>query len=256
MSKQANRNQRRGGDKHVSKVVRGEQQIMADRKIKEKFVEQRRNKPLVPMNDLQREYIGYLKDPNISTVVAVGFAGSSKSYCPSVLAIDDYREGRVNKIYVIRPAVSESKSLGYFSGSLLEKALNWSAPIINVFIERIGAAAVEIALDSGDIELIPMEVIKGRSLDNCWIIADEVEDLTVKELKKVVTRQGKNSKLVLAGDILQCDLKVESGLAKALEMAQKYPDLGVAVVNFDRPSDIVRSEQVKRWILAFNREGL
>ena len=93
-------------------------------------------------------------------------------------------------------------------------------------------------------------------MDNCWIIADEAEDLTVKELKKVVTRQGKNSKLVLAGDILQCDLKEQSGLAKAVQMAEKYPDLGVAVVNFDRPSDIVRSEQVKRWILAFNREGL
>lgn len=255
MSKNASRN-RRGGDKHVSKVIRGEQQIMEDRKIKDKFQESRRNKPLVPLNDLQREYIEYLKDPNIYTVIACGFAGTSKTYCPSVLAIDAYREGKINKIYVIRPAVSESKSLGFFAGSILEKSLNWCAPVMSVFIERIGQAAVEIALDCGDIEMIPMEVIKGRDLSNCWIIADEVEDLTIKELKKVVTRQGKNSKLVLAGDILQCDLKVESGLAKALEMAEKYPDLGVAVVNFDRPSDIVRSEQVKRWILAFNREGL
>ncbi len=255
MSKGANRN-RRGGDKHTSKVIRGEQQIMEDRKIKDKFVEQRKNKPLVPMNEIQKEYFDYLRDDSFPTVLAIGYPGTSKTYGPSVLAIDAYREGRINKIYVIRPAVSDSKSLGFFAGSLLEKSLNWCAPVISVFIERIGAAAVEIALDSGDIELIPMETIKGRSLENCWIIADEAEDLTVKELKKVVTRQGKNSKLVLAGDILQCDLRETSGLAKAVQMAEKYPDLGIAVVNFDRPSDIVRSEQVKRWILAFNREGI
>lgn len=255
MSKNANRNQRRG-DKHVSKVVRGEQQIMADRKIKEKFVEQRKNKPLVPMNEIQKYYFECLRDDSFPTVLAIGYPGTSKTYGPSVMAIDAYREGRINKIYVIRPAVSDSKSLGFFAGSLLEKSLNWCAPVISVFVERIGAAAVEIALDSGDIELIPMETIKGRSLENCWIIADEAEDLTVKELKKVVTRQGKNSKLVLAGDILQCDLRETSGLAKAVQMAEKYPDLGIAVVNFDRPSDIVRSEQVKRWILAFNREGI
>lgn len=255
MGKNASRN-RRGGDKHTSKVIRGEQQIMEDRKIKDKFQETRRNKPLVPMNEIQKYYFDCLRDESFPVVLAIGYPGSSKSYGPSVMAIDAYREGKINKIYVIRPAVSDSKSLGFFSGSLLEKSLNWCAPVISIFIERIGAAAVEIALDCGDIELIPMEVIKGRSLDNCWIIADEAEDLTVKELKKVVTRQGKNSKLVLAGDILQCDLKEQSGLAKAVQMAEKYPDLGVAVVNFDRPSDIVRSEQVKRWILAFNREGL
>ena len=127
---------------------------------------------------------------------------------------------------------------------------------MQVLIERLGQPVVDIAIKNGDIELIPLEVIKGRSLKDCWVLCDEAEDLTVEEFKKVVTRQGKNSKLILSGDLLQCDLSGKSGLAKGIEMALKYEDLGVSVIDFNRPSDIVRSTQVKKWILAFNREGM
>lgn len=224
------------------------------RQIKEKFVEQRKLKQLYPLNDLQSEYLEACYDEEISTILCTGYAGTSKTFIAATIAAQKFYNGSINKIYVIRPAVSNSKSLGYFSGSLIEKALCWSAPIVQVLIDVLGGSVVDIALKNGDIELIPMEVIKGRSLENCWILCDEAEDLTVEEFKKVVTRQGKNSKLILSGDVMQCDLKTTSGLAKGVEMANRYIDLGVKVIDFNHPQYIVRSPQVKKWILAFNRE--
>ena len=243
-------------ESHSSRTDRGNRQILEDRVIKDKFVEKRVNKPLVPMNDLQKDYIDALKDDSVNTILCTGYAGTSKTFLPSVIAADLFYTGKIKKIYIIRPPISRSKSLGFFSGSLLEKALCWAAPVMQVLIERLGQAVVDIALKNGTIELIPMETIKGRSLQDCWVLCDEAEDLTIEELKKVVTRQGKNSKLILSGDVMQCDLSSKSGLAKGIEMADKYPDLGVVVIDFNRPSDIVRSGQVKQWILAFNREGL
>lgn len=255
MSNKANRNQRRGGDKHVSKVVRGEQQIMADRKIKEKFVEERKNKPLVPMNDLQREYMRLIGDKDIKCILCCGYAGSSKTYIPTVIACDLYRTGKIKKIILVRPAISDSKSMGFFGGDLVDKCKNWLAPILDILNDRIGSAAVDIAIKAGDIVCIPLEVIKGRSFQDAFILVDESQDLTIKEFQKVVTRQGKNSKLIFAGDLRQIDLKSTSGLKWGIEMAHKYPELNVGIVDFDRPSDIVREEQVKQWILVFNREG-
>jgi len=250
------RNVRKVIDKHASRVERGNSQILGEKVIKEKFLEKRVNKPLVPMNELQRDYIDACNDPSVNTILCTGFAGTSKTYIPSVIAADLFSLGKIKKIYIIRPPISKSKSLGFFSGSLLEKALCWAAPVMQVLIDRLGHPVVDIALKSGTIELIPMETIKGRSLQDCWILCDEAEDLTIEELKKVVTRQGKNSKLILSGDIMQCDLTSKSGLLKGIEMADRHPELGVVVINFDRPADIVRSGQVKQWILAFNREGL
>lgn len=251
-----NRRPQKQKETGVSRVVKGELDIQNERRIKEKFQEKRKKVPITPLNDLQKDYLDALHDSSVNVILATGYSGTSKTWLASATAADLYAEGKIKNIYIIRPPVSKSKSLGYFSGSLIEKALCWAAPVMQVLIERLGQPVVDIAIKNGDIELIPLEVIKGRSLKDCWVLCDEAEDLTVEEFKKVVTRQGKNSKLILSGDLLQCDLGVKSGLAKGIEMALKYEDLGVSVIDFNRPSDIVRSTQVKKWILAFNREGL
>lgn len=99
-----------------------------------------------------------------------------------------------------------------------------------------------------------MEVVKGYSAENCVFIVDEAEDISKDEAKKLVTRQGKNCKMVLAGDISQSELKEQSGLKHLLNMVSKYDTLKVGVIDFNQISDIVRSEQCKQWVIAFRAE--
>lgn len=207
--------------------------------------------PLVPMNEKQRQYIEMIREK--PTVIAVGYAGTSKTYIPTVIACDLYRTGKISKIVFTRPNISNSKSLGYFGGDLEAKMQNWLMPVINILRDRLGESVLEIALKTGDIEFVPMEVIKGYSAENCFFIVDEAEDLTYDEAKKVMTRQGKGCHMVLAGDIQQSELKDKSGLKTLMEIAEQSPFVDLGVINFDNKSDIVRGEACKNWIIAFER---
>lgn len=228
------------------------------KKVKEKFQHEREDKvnesPLKPMNPLQADYIRYIREKDV--VIATGFAGTSKTYIPTVMACDEFRAGNIDYIYITRPAISNSKSLGFFAGDLVQKMENWLGPVLSVMKERLGRGALEIAIKRGEIQFIPFEVIKGYSFKKAFILLDEAEDITVDEAKKFLTRIGEDSTAVLAGDISQSELKDKSGLRKLMEMAQKHPRLEASTgfVDFNRPSDIVRSETCKDWILAFNEE--
>tara|TARA_R110000803_G_scaffold13482_9_gene37920 strand:- start:6021 stop:6773 length:753 start_codon:yes stop_codon:yes gene_type:complete len=223
----------------------------------EKFtVQYKKNVPAIrPLNDKQTNYM-YSINGNPLTI-ATGYAGTSKTYLPTAIACDMLKLKQIEKIILTRPNVSDSKSLGFFGGDLNEKMKNWLLPVLDVMVERLGAGMVDYCIAKGKIEFVPLEVIKGRSFNEAFIIADEAEDLTYAEVKKIITRLGQNSKMVLAGDITQKDLRCESGLSIALEMAKNNPDLNCGWVDFDSPSDIVRSETVKKWILGFNKyEGV
>lgn len=225
-----------------------------DRAIREKFIEERVLPPLRPMNELQAKYIKLIQEKRL--VVATGFAGTSKTYIPTVLACDAYRKGEISKIYLSRPAMSESKSLGYFAGDLVEKMSHWLLPVLTTMYERLGKDVVDIAIKGGDIRFIPLETIKGMSFGKgTFTIVEEAEDLTVKEIKSVLTRQGGGT-LILAGDIEQSALNEKSGLRFIKEMSEKYPELEdvSGFVDFNRPSDIVRSDECKAWVLAMRKE--
>jgi len=226
------------------------------REISEKHLEERKVNftPVKPMNDLQAEYIRMCKE--LPVVIATGYAGSSKTYIPTCIAAEKWYLGEIDKIYLLRPAVSDSASLGFFGGSLIEKSKNWLMPVLDTLYEKLGRSVVDLAIERGDIEPIPLQVIKGRSLKNCFIICEEAEDITQKEFVKIITRGGVNSTLVLAGDILQTDLKTSNGLQLAIDLYGENPDLPWGFVDFNRPSDIVRSEAVKKAILALRRKGL
>lgn len=226
------------------------------REISEKHLEDRKTNfvAVKPMNDLQAEYIRMCKE--LPVVIATGYAGSSKTYIPTCIAAEKWYLGEIDKIYLLRPAVSDSASLGFFGGSLIEKSKNWLMPVLDTLYEKLGKSVVDLAIERGDIEPIPLQVIKGRSLKNCFIICEEAEDITQKEFIKIITRGGVNSTLVLAGDILQTDLKSSNGLQLAIELYGENPDLPWGFVDFNRPSDIVRSEPVKKAILALRRKGL
>lgn len=208
--------------------------------------------PVQPMNAKQQEYM-YSINCNPLTL-ATGYAGTSKTFIPSCIACDMLKLNQIDKIYLSRPNISDSESLGYFSGDKDEKMTNWLMPILDAMNSRLGAGAVEYHIRKGDIEFIPFEVIKGRSLNDCFVIVDEAEDLTLKEVKKAITRLGKNAKMVLAGDITQSDLDCESGLSLALKFVKEPDsDLDCGWVDFNSVNDIVRSDTVRKWILRFNK---
>lgn len=231
------------------KAVRGKQVAPKFQEAREESV---KTNPLVPLNDKQRDYMHKIE--SLDMVIATGWAGTSKTYIPTVMACDWLRTGKIKKIVFTRPNISNSKSLGMFKGDLIEKMSQWLMPVINILRERLGEGSLEVALKRGDIEFVPMEVVKGYSAQDCVFLCDEAEDLTVDEAKKLVTRQGKNCKLILAGDISQSELKEKSGLKHLINMVEKYPTLNVGVVDFNNINDIVRSDQAKQWVIAFNKE--
>ena len=225
--------------------------------VKEKFMQEREEEvlsnPLVPWNKKQKDYIDLLNDKPI--VIATGFPGTAKTYIPTVMAADLYKLNKIQKIYVTRPAVSSSKSVGYFKGTAEEKLSVWLNSVIPIFKERLGKAAFEIALETGDIEFIPLEVLKGMSISNAWLLCEESSDLTKEEIIKIVTRMGKNSKLVLSGDIRQAELKGESGLSWLVKFVQRHHlTEHFGFIDFDNVNDIVRSDAVKQFIVALTRD--
>lgn len=236
----------------ATKAQDGKQRV-----VKEKFLNERQEriqaKPLVAMNKKQQQYIEELNSKPV--VIATGYAGTSKTYIPTVMAADLYKLGKIDKIIITRPAVSSSKSVGYFKGSELEKMSVWLNSVIPIFNERLGKAEFEIALAAKDIEFVPLEVIKGMSINNAWVLVEEASDLTKEEVVKMVTRMGKNSKLVLAGDIRQAELKEISGLAWVSDFVQRHNLVeNFGFIDFNDVNDIVRSDAVRQFIVCLVRD--
>ena len=212
------------------------------------------------MSKKQDDYLKALQDPDISVIIATGKSGSSKSFCATAHACLELLNNRVYKIAFSRPAISNSRSLGYFSGDKNQKMEVWLAPVLSIVKQFLGTGATEIAIRNEDVMFYPLEIIKGLSLGSTdpnkrmYFIVDEAEDLTKDEVIKIVTRIGKNCTLVLAGDLAQSELKASSGLKWLAEFYQKYDLKGFYHVDFNSFEDVVRSDTVKNFLIALNRE--
>ena len=234
----------------------GEKQQYLSEKHKQQRDEFVKNNPIVPMNQKQQLYMDLLETKKC--ILATGFAGTSKTFIPTAVFADWYRTSRIKKIVLVRPVVSNSKSLGYFAGTIEQKSSVWLAPVIDVFYRRIGRAATLLAIENGDIEFVPMETIKGRSFDDTTaVIVTEAEDCTVEEIMSLLTRQN-GCTIVIEGDIRQSALNKGSGLKLAIDLYNKYGKIQetMGMVNFDDIGDIVRSKECREWIKVFVKEGL
>lgn len=223
------------------------------RQQREEYVKQN---PIVPLNPKQRKYMELLEDKKC--IIATGFAGTSKTYIPTAIFADLYRTGKLKKIVLIRPAVSNSKSLGYFAGTIEQKSSVWLAPVIDVLYKRLGRPAALQAIANGDIEFVPMETVKGRSFDSdTAVIVTEAEDCTKEEIMSLLTRQN-GCKMVIEGDVRQSALREESGLKLAIDLHSSHKSLQetMGLINFDDVQDIVRSRECREWIKVFVKEGL
>ena len=217
-----------------------------------KFQSERHSPPIVPLNVAQAAYLDALKSS--PQTIVLGPAGTGKTWIAATYAADLYRQRRIDKIILTRPNVPAGRSLGFFPGSLNEKFAPWATPTIETIIERIGKAAYDIALKNGDIELVPIEVMRGRSWKDAFILLDEAQNATAAEMKTFLTRVGENCTVVVNGDVSQCDLREGSGLLTVLHIIRSQM-LPVTVIEFS-PADIVRSGHCAMWVRAFEEARL
>ena len=214
---------------------------------KAKYAAERTPAPIRPLNVNQAEYLAALRTSR--QIFVLGPAGTGKTWITATYAADLYRAGQISKIILTRPNVPCGRSLGFFPGSLEEKFAPWAAPVIEAIKERIGAPAFEIALKRHEIEMVPFEVMRGRSWKDAFVLLDEAQNTTPAEIKTFLTRIGEDCTVVVNGDVSQCDLDETSGLRVALDLAAKH-GLPAPVIEFTL-ADIVRSGLCAMWARAF-----
>lgn len=218
--------------------------------VKEKFAGERNNlPPVVAKTQKQKEYFKLLNDPEIQAIVVLGLHGTGKTYCASVVAADKFRKNEIKKIIVARAYVQTGKTSGFKPGTSLQKLYPYVRNVLDTIKSRIGAGAYDVALkdgESGEIQVQEVESIRGRSFDDpSYLIIDEAQQVTIDEMKSIVTRVSDNCKLVLCGDIRQKDIHGESGLEWFMKFAKRHNLKGVAVIDFSDPNDIVRGGLVR-----------
>lgn len=217
-----------------------------------KFETERVLPPIKALNPTQATYFNALRTS--PQVIVLGPAGTGKTWIAATYAADLFRNRQIDKIILTRPNVPCGRSLGYFPGTLEDKFAPWAAPVAEAIKERIGRAAYEIALKNGGIELVPFEVMRGRSWKNAFVLFDEAQNSTPAEIKTFLTRIGEECTVVINGDVSQCDLEQASGLRTAIHLI-KSQMLPVPVIEFSR-DDIVRSGVCAMWVRAFDEANL
>lgn len=203
----------------------------------------------------QEVFINAIKTQDM--VVVTGPAGTGKTFLATAYAAYYYSIGKVSKIILTRPVVPVGKSIGYFPGDLNEKMLPWTAPFISVLEKFLSKGEVECMIKNGKIDIVPFEVIRGRTFDNAFIILDEAQNTTRSEIKAFVTRIGEYSKVVVNGDLEQSDLDdtQTNGLTEICNLLKKKRNKNLASkvshIHFTF-KDIVRSELCRLWVKAFD----
>ena len=222
------------------------------RRAKTKFDDNKSRVDLVPRNENQAKYIEALSSAD--QVIVFGPAGTGKTYVVSTFAANAYHMKEVNKVVITRPHIPVGKDIGFLPGTLEEKSAPWALPVLDVLERHLGKGVVETALKNGNIDVAPLALMRGRSFDDTFVICDEAQNITLPELKMLVTRIGEGSTLVLNGDIQQSDLKEGDGLSKIIHLTKKHM-LPIPIIEFTL-DDIVRSDICKLWITTFTKEGL
>lgn len=240
-------------DKRRDKILRSSTEskvvplFKKSRSIKKKFESERVPTPILPLNLKQAEYLGHLRTSE--QIFVLGPAGTGKTWMAATYAADLYRSQSIKKIILTRPNVPCGRSLGFFPGSLEDKFAPWAVPITDAIRDRLGSAVYDVAVKNGDIEVVPFEVMRGRSWKNSFVLLDEAQNTTIAEIKMFLTRIGEDCLTVVNGDIMQCDLDRDSGLRQAIDIARRC-NLPVPIVEFSL-DDIVRSGICAMWVRAF-----
>ena len=209
-----------------------------------------KGKTVGPKTPAQNEYIQAIKQHDI--VFGVGPAGTGKTYLAMAMAVEALRKGYFRRIILTRPAVEAGESLGYLPGTLYEKILPFLRPLYDALYDMMEGEQIEKHIEIGTIEVAPLAYMRGRTLNDAFIILDEAQNCTVEQLKMFLTRLGFDSKVVTTGDITQTDLPGGKpvGLCLALDILKTIE--GIGFVYFSG-KDVVRHELVQKIVAAYEK---
>ena len=209
-----------------------------------------KGRPIKPKTIGQKEYIkSVLKN---TVTIGVGPAGTGKTYLAVAAAVQAFRDKQVNRIILTRPAVEAGEKLGFLPGDLQEKVDPYLRPLYDALYEMLGMEAFQKNLQRGIIEVAPLAYMRGRTLNDAFIILDEAQNTTAEQMRMALTRFGFGSKLVVTGDATQVDLPSgrQSGLVNAAQVLDGVP--GIGIVRFSE-QDVVRHEIVGAIIRAYEK---
>lgn len=202
-------------------------------------------KTILPKNSKQREYLDGINQHAIT--FAIGPAGTGKTYLAVSKAIESFEKGEVQKLVFVRPAVEAGEKLGFLPGDLVEKVLPYLRPIYDALYEMIGFKEAQKLIQSDVIEILPLAFMRGRTLNEAFIILDEAQNTSILQMKMFLTRMGFGSKAVITGDMTQVDLPrgTDSGLKHAVKLLKAIDEIGFHTFT---SKEVVRHPLVSRIV--------
>lgn len=209
-----------------------------------------RGKPIKAKTVGQKQYLDSISHNTVT--IAVGPAGTGKTFLAVAMAVNALRAKQVNRIILTRPAVEAGERLGFLPGDLQSKIDPYLRPLYDALFEMLGMEGYTRNLEKGAIEIAPLAYMRGRTLDDSFIILDEAQNTTPEQMKMFLTRLGFGSKAVVTGDITQVDLPrgVTSGLTEAVKVLKDIPDIAIHYLS---DKDIVRHSLVQKIIRAYEK---
>lgn len=209
-----------------------------------------KGKPVKPKTLGQKKYVEAIRKNTI--VLGAGPAGTGKTYLAVAMAVTAFRAKEVNRIILTRPAVEAGEKLGFLPGDLQQKVDPYLRPLYDALFNMLGAEAFARYQERGSIEVAPLAYMRGRTLDDSFIILDEAQNTTREQMKMFLTRLGFNSKMVVTGDVTQIDLPdgKRSGLTDAMRILRNVPDISI---NTFTEKDVVRHKLVQDIIKAYEK---
>ena len=209
-----------------------------------------KGKPVKPKTLGQKKYVEAIRKNTI--VLGAGPAGTGKTYLSVAMAVTAFRAKEVNRIILTRPAVEAGEKLGFLPGDLQQKVDPYLRPLYDALFDMLGAEAFARYQERGSIEVAPLAYMRGRTLDDSFIILDEAQNTTREQMKMFLTRLGFNSKMVVTGDVTQIDLPdgKRSGLTDAMRILRNVPDISI---NTFTEKDVVRHKLVQDIIKAYEK---
>ena len=230
---------------YALKLVKEDKLNRIDELYNVKITKTASGKMIYPKTLGQKEYYYALKNNDV--VFGIGPAGTGKTYLAVVFAVDALKNNLVKKIVLTRPAVEAGENLGFLPGDLKEKVDPYLRPLYDALHDMLGVEQTERLIEKGVIEIAPLAYMRGRTLEDAYVILDEAQNTTDNQMKMFLTRLGFNSKMIITGDVTQIDLPrgVESGLVRAMDILNNVK--GISFIHLTA-MDVVRHPVVQRII--------